>query len=252
MVRNGNRGTQCEPDPRWRPLADAVFDQNFIAPVAFDQNVFAFDYPWANAPATIELVPASRTFLLTLNDGGTIQLPPWQLLKSEILSANALAAVVAHNAVLAVWELMLERFAASVSEGRYRLFARQDDFRAAFQPIPRDHWRLYCVTDWSTGAATAPDGRMVWSTHALCQSVVKSTSGRKPTYDQDLVNGEVRRLFRDFGPFGLQNEPGWRTRADLQERIAQYLLNTMGKCPAKSVLQDIARRALATLNAETA
>jgi hypothetical protein len=249
MVKNGNSG---EPDPRWRPLTDAVFDQTFTAPFAFDQNRFVFEYFWANAPATIELVPVSRTFLLTLNDGGSIQLPPWELLKSENLSANALAAVVARNAILAVWELMLERFAASVCEGRYRLFARHDDFRAAFQPIPRDHWRLYRVTDWSTGAATAPDGRMVWSTHALCQSVVKSPSGRKPIYDQDLVNGEVRRLFRDLGPYGLRRERGWQTRADLQERIAQYLLNTGGQCPSKSVLQKLAKRALATFDAETA
>ena len=250
MVKNGNRGTQSEPDKRWRPLADAVFDQTFRATLDSGQNAFAFDYPWTNAPATIELVPASRAFLLTLNDGETIQLPPWQLLKSENLMANALAAVVARNAVLAVWELMLERFAVSVSEGRCRLFARQDDFRAAFQPIPSDHWRHFRVTDWSTGAATFPDGRLVWSLHALCQSAVKSPSGRKPTYDPDLVNGEVRRLFRVLGPFGLHNEPGWRTRADLEGRIAQYLLKTMRKHPAKSVLQDLARRALATLNAE--
>jgi hypothetical protein len=252
MVKNGNRGEQGEPDKRWRPLADAVFDQSFRTTLDSGQNVFAFDYRWTNAPATIELVPASRAFLLTLNDGETIQLPPWQLLKSENQSANALAAVMAHNAVLAVWELMLERFAVSVSEGRCRLFARPDDFRAAFQPIPSDHWRHFRVTDWSTGAATSPDGRLIWSLHALYQSAVKSPSGRKPTYDQELVNGEVRRLFRDLGPFGLHNESGWRTRADLQERIAQYLLNTVGQCPSKSILQKLAKQALATLNAEVA
>jgi hypothetical protein len=73
-----------------------------------------------SASATIELMPASRAFLLTLNDGETIQLPPWQLLKPENQSANALAAVMAHNAVLAVWELMLERFAVPATSDGWR------------------------------------------------------------------------------------------------------------------------------------
>lgn len=48
-------------------------------------------------------------------------------------------------------------------------------------------------------------------------------SGRRPTYDQDTVNDEVRRLFLCFGRYGREKERGWRVRADLEARIALFL-----------------------------
>jgi hypothetical protein len=71
-------------------------------------------------------------------------------------------------------------------------------------------------------------------------------------YNQDQVNGEVRRLFREFGPCGADKEEGWKTRADLQERIAQFLENTAGQSPSKSTLQDLVKKALLAIKAENA
>lgn len=241
MSTKAKRKAQVGPDPKWRSLTDAIFDENELVS---GENFFRFDYRWTDAPAVIELQRKSRTFKLSFNDGNILQLPPWELLKDENLPANPVAGAFAFKAVKAVWELMLERFAASVLDGRLELFARPDNFRAAFEPIPHDHWRFYHITDWSTGSATDPNGRQVWSIHASRLSLGKSTSGRKPTYNQDQVNGEVRRLFREFGPYGPDKEEGWRTRADLQEKIAQFLVNTMGQNPSKSTLQKLTILAL--------
>jgi hypothetical protein len=120
-----------------------------------------------------------------------------------------------------------------------------NDVNAAFELIPKDHWRLYRVTSWLTGEAIAPDGRKAWSIQALCEPISKSPAGRRPTYDQDQVNGEVRRLYRQFGgPYGPKKEPGWQTRADLEKYIAQFLENTIGQSPAKSTLQDLTKKAI--------
>jgi hypothetical protein len=250
MVKTTKKNLQVEPDPKWRPLADAIF---FHADkMASDHDHFLFDFRWSNAPAAIHIDRRSRTFKLSFNDGSVIQLPPWELLKSENLPANALVAAFTYKSVLTIWELMLKRFAASVAQGQYRLFARLDNFRAAFEPVPRDHWRLYRITNWSTGSATGPDDRRAWNIHAFRQPLVKSPSGRKPLYNQDQVNGEVRRLFREFGPCGADKEEGWKTRADLQERIAQFLENTAGQSPSKSTLQDLVKKALLAIKAENA
>jgi hypothetical protein len=251
MVKPDKRGQQIEPDPKWRPLVDAIFFHNYANELASGQAYFKFDYPWSNAPAAVELDIGSRAFKLSFNDGRVIELPPWELLKSENLPANGLVAAAAHDAVRTSWQFMLERFASAVSDGQYRLFARLDDFRASFEPIPRDHWPIYQVNNWSTGVATAQDGRKAWNIQVLGQSLGKSQSGRKPIYDQDQINGEVRRLFRKLGPYGSDKEAGWQTRADLEGRIAQFLVDTTGQSPAKSTLQSLAKKALDAITVET-
>ena len=140
---------------------------------------------------------------------------------------------------------MLESFACAVDRGRYKLFARLNDVSAGFEPIAKDHWRLYQVTSWLTGEAISPDGRRAWSIQVLCEPVSKSPAGRKPKYDRDQVVGEVRRLYREFGgPYGRDKQPGCQTRADLENRIADFLLATMGEVPSKSTLQDLAKAAI--------
>jgi hypothetical protein len=250
MIRPAKKILQNEPHPKWRSVVDAIFLHT--NEMASGRSRFVFDYRWSNAPASIELDHGSRSFRLSFNDGKLIQLPPWELLKEENLPVDALVGAFAYKSVLATWELMLERFAASVSAGEYRLFARFDSFLAAFEPIPRDHWRLYRITDWSTGSATGPDNRQAWNVHAFRQPLVKSPSGRKPLYNQDQVNGEVRRLFRKFGPYGADKEKGWKTRADLQERIAQFLENTAGQSPSKSTLQVLVKKAMLASEADNA
>src|ERR1700682_5344403 len=233
MVKPNSRRPKVEPDPKWRPLVDAIFLHTYANDLASGQDCFRFDYRWSNAPAAIEVFPGSRSFKLIFNDGRVIELRPWKIQEWENLRITGLAAAIAHKAVLTTWQFMLERFASAVSEGRYALFARLDDLRAPFEPIARDHWPNLQVNDWSTGVATAADGRQVWNIHVLGVSPVKRRIGRTPIYDQDQINGEVRRLFRKFGPFGAGKERGWQTRTDLQERIAQFLLNTSGQSPSK-------------------
>jgi hypothetical protein len=247
MVKITKKSLQVEPDPKWLPIANAIFShQNEMA---LGKNCFLFDYRWSDAPAAIEVDPGSGKFELTFNDGRMIQLPPWEFLKDENLPPG-LAGAFVYKSVCEVWDLMLERFASSVSEGHFKLFGRPETFRAAFEPVPRDHWRLYRITDWSTGSGTGPDGRKAWSIHAFRQPLVKSQSGRRPLYEQDQVNGEVRRLFRHLGPYGQTKEQGWKTRADLQEKIAQFLENIAGQSPSKSTLQVLVKKALLAIEAE--
>jgi hypothetical protein len=250
MVTHDNRELQSEPDPKWRPLADTIFFHTHATTLDAGQCCFTYDFQWSNTPASIELGVGSRTFKLTFNDGRAIEALPWELLKGEKLPLKGLPKIVALNAVRSAWLHMQESFASAISQGQYKVFARLDDFRAPFAALPRDHWRLYRVTDWSTGVAIAPDGQQIWSIH--CESVVKPQSGRKPVYDQDQVDGEVRRLFRQYGPIGSGKEPGWQTHSDLQERIAQFLFDTSGQSPAKSTLQHLVKRALEAVKAETA
>lgn len=249
MVKPDRRNLQLEPDPKWRPLADAIFLHTHTTTLDSGRCCFTYDYPWSNAPASIEHELSSRTFNLTFNDGRVIEALPWDLLNGEKLPLMGLPKIIALNAVGSAWLHMQETFASAISEGRYKVFARLDDFRAPFGALPRDHWRLYRVTDWSTGAAIAPDGQRIWNIH--CQSLVKPQSGRKPIYDQDQVTGKVRRLFRELGPLGDDKKPEWQTRADLEEHIAQFLFDTSGQSPAKSTLQNLVKKALETVQAET-
>jgi hypothetical protein len=247
MVRTENRIPLSEPDPRWQPLADAVFSYNFEHILASGEDHFTFAFRWSDAPAAIELVPATRDFRLIFNDGKIIELPPWQLMNSENLPVRGPAAGLAYNAISTTWGFMLDRFRSAVSDGQHMLFGRFDDLHADFRPIPRDHWCHYHVTDWSTGTASVPGNRQVWNIHTFRRPLVKPPSGRPPVYDQEQIEGEVRRLFRRFGNYGSGKELGWRTRADLEERVAQFLVETVGQSPAKSTLQNRVKKALETI-----
>jgi hypothetical protein len=248
MVKRDKHNLQVEPDPNWQPLADAIFSYAHANELNDGQACFQFDYKWADAPSTIELDLASRKFQLKLNDGRVFQQIPWDL--RENLPRGALLAALTQKAVSTTWRHMVERFSAAVSAGKFNLFARFDSFRAPFEPIPKDHWCLYRVTNWSTGAAIAPDDRQIWNVHGYVQAAVKSGAGRKPIYDQDQINGEVRKLFRLYGRYGPDQEIRWRTRADLEERIAQYLFDSKGQTPSKSLLQDRVKKALEAVKSE--
>ena len=250
MITHDNRELQIEPDPKWRPLADAIFFHTHTTTLDAGQCCFTHDFQWSNTPASIELGLSSRTFKLTFNDGRVIDAPPWELLKGEKLPLIGLPKIVALNTVRSAWLHMQESFASAISEGQYKVFARLDDFRAPFAALPRDHWRLYHVTDWSTGVAIAPDDQQIWNIH--CLSPVKSQAGRKPFYDQDQVNAKVRRLFRERGPYGPDRDAGWQTRADLEEQVAQFLFKTCGQSPVKSTLQILVQKARKAVEAETA
>jgi hypothetical protein len=249
MVETNQRKTLIEPESNLRPLADAIFSNAYIDLLKSGHGFFKFDLPWTNAPASVELEVDSHVFRLQFNDGRLVQGTPWDLLERQILPGN-LPSFVAHNAIRAVWEKMLESFASAVARGRHRLFARLGDVNAAFEPIPKDHWRHYRVTSWLTGEAIAPDGRKAWSMHVLSEQISRSPAGRKPVYDQDQVNGEVRRLYRELGPYGPNEERGWQTRADLEGRVAQFLLATMGQIPSKSTLQELVKKAEQAVKAD--
>jgi hypothetical protein len=245
MVKIAKRRVQVEPDPKWLPVADAVFLHS-------SREHFTLSYRWSNAPRAIEVDHGSRTFRLHFNDGGVIQLPPWEFLKDDDEPQNGLAGAFVFWSVSEVWNLLIQRFARSVSEGHYKLFGRPETLQAAFEPIPRDHWNLYRIADWSNGTASSPDGRCVWSIHACPQSQAKHQSGRPSIYDQETVDDEVRRLFRCFGRYGREKEKGWRVRADLEDRIAQFLSHRTGQVPVKSTLQDLVKKALLKIDAESA
>jgi hypothetical protein len=232
-----------EPAPGWVPLACAVFSHP-------GPSCFEFDFPWTNAPASIELDVDALVFQLKFKDGRLVQGSPWDLMESPVFQSG-LPSLVAYKAIWTVWDVMCESFARAVDRSHYKLFARLNDVNAGFEPIAQDHWRLYRVTSWLTGEATAPDGRKAWSIQALSKSISKSPAGRKPKYDRDQVVGEVRRLYREFGgPYGLDKEPGWQTRTDLENRIADFLSTTTGDVPAKSTLQDLAKAAIEAIKDE--
>jgi hypothetical protein len=247
MVKIAKQRLQLEPDPKWQPIADAIFLH--AGETSSSVENFRFNFRWSDAPAAIAVHHGSRIFELTFNDSRVLRLPPWEFFKDENLPPGFAGAFV-YRSVSEVWDLMVQRFARSVSEGHFKLFGRPQTFRAAFEPIPRDHWDLYHITDWFSGSALGPDGRQIWNIHASRPSVGKSKAGRKPIYDQDPINALVRRLYRDLGPFGPDKEKGWRTATDLQEKIAQFLVNTVGQCPAKSVLQKQAARAIEAIEAD--
>ncbi|WP_342711279.1 hypothetical protein AAFG13_04780 [Bradyrhizobium sp. B124] len=249
MIKTTREALRARPDPKWRSVADAVFLE--FSELSPNQRRFSLDYRWTNAPVSVDVDSASRTFKVSFRNGGAIQLPPWELLKAENLPENALVAALVFKSVSAIWHSMIDQFAASVVEGNYRLFGRLDDPRSGFEEIPCDHWRLYRVTDWLAGSGTGPEQRRAWSLHALRQSLLKVSSGRKPVYDQDLVNDEVQRLFKTHGRFGPGKKKGWRTRADLEERIAQFFYNKLRKSPSKSVLQKLAARGIEAYEAKS-
>jgi hypothetical protein len=249
MGKTGKQEPHLTPDRKWLPLLDGLIHHASTTAIEF-ASVEMGNQRWSDLPRAIKPSTRFRSIALVFNDGGAVEVEPWELLRDEVLPSNP-AQRATLNAVRQAWRVMTESFGSAISSGRYALYGRSD-LNAGFAPIPPDDWVLYRVVDWSSGRAIAPDGREVWSIHTLFPRGPKPQSGRKPVYDQDQINGEVRRLLRKFGPYGPDKEQDWQTRADLEERVAQFLFDTLGQSPAKSTLQDRVKRALAAIEAETA
>jgi hypothetical protein len=248
MITTSKQHQHLVPDPRWLPLIDGLIHHTSTT----ELNLATFELggqSWKDLPRTIGPSARSRALRLVFNDGGAIDVQPWELFSKDGRHLDSAQAVTL-NAVRRAWRAVVESFGSAVLKERYILFGRFDDFRAEFEQIPSDHWLLYNIMDWSTGRAIAPDGCEVWSIHVYCPTLENPRLGRKRSYDRDQVAGEIRRLFHKLGRYGPDKEPGWQTRADLEEQIAQFLLNTTGQTPAKSTLQGLVKEALRALEAE--
>jgi hypothetical protein len=236
----------------WVPLSQAIFECFWKDELENGANQIHLQYRSQFAPRTLAINTTAQTLRLVLSDGSVFEGPPWEFLSiTERLPGNAVAAALLHKCVGEVWSAMNDAFGKKVSSSTVSLFARMDDFRAEFVPIPSDHWSFYKVTDWKNGAAIARDGRVIFSIHAKFANVTGSGSaGRRPTYDQDQVNGEVKRRIKEKGVPGRDRESGWQSEADLQAAVADFLRNTTGKIPVKSTLQRLVKNALNELKSE--
>jgi len=224
-------------DPGWVSLSQAVFDSFWKNELKTGADGIHLRYTSPFAPKTVEINAPSQTLRFTFSDGSSFEAPPWDFLrKSETLPYDAFAAALLHKAVGEIWDTMNHSFNRKVSSRVVSLFARMDDFRAPFASIPSDHWSIYRVTDWENGTAVAHDAGIA--------AKKVNIPGRKPLFDQDQINGEVRRAIKIKGFPERGGEVGWQSRADLERLIGGYCLRTTGKEPARSTLQTLAERAL--------
>ncbi|MET4297066.1 hypothetical protein ABIB06_007841 [Bradyrhizobium sp. LB8.2] len=230
----------------WIPLRRAVYESFWKHELENGTHLIQLRFTSRFAPLKAELGLSDQTLKFLFWDGSVFEGTPWDFLnKSETLPPHAFAAAFLHKTVGEIWDKMNDAFNRRVSSGGIVLFARMDDFRAQFIPIPADQWSYYRVTDWEKGTALAHDGRSLCSVHAKLVDAKVNTPGRQPFYDQDQINGEVRRAIKSKGLPERGGETGWQSRADVERLVRDFCYRTTGKEPARSTLQILAKEALA-------
>jgi hypothetical protein len=205
----------------------------------------------------------TQQFCFVTPSGGLYATHPWKILeviRRKVPSPTGPPPMSDHEAFLqrvltatcAVWrDDILAEFDRKAAGGSIKLYGRLEKTTSPFVRVAPDIWLQVEVHDWINGNARAADATDIWSIHSDAGIISRSsTSGRKPTYDQSEVNGEVKRRIKEKG-FPLRNgEPGWQSEADLQDAVANFLRNTTGKVPVKSTLQRLVKNALICIKAE--
>lgn len=232
-------------DPGWVSLRQAVFECFWKHELKNGVDRIHLQYTSPVAPKNVEISATDQTLKFVFLDGSIFEGAPWDFLhESERLPRDAFAAALLHKAVREIWNTMNDCFNRKVSSRAVSLFARMDDFRAQFASIPSDHWSIYRVTDWEKGTAVAPDGRCIYSVHAKISAKKVNIPGRQPLYDQDQINGEVRRAIKTKGFPERGGEVGWQSHADVERLIQGFCRRMFGKEPVRSTLQNLADKAL--------
>ena len=230
--------------PGWVSLRQAVFECFWKFRLKDGADRVQLDYESSFAPNAVEIDVTAQILRFIFLDGSIFEGAPWDLLTNDdLLHPNAIAGALMYNSVAAIWDMMKIDFNRKVSDGAVALFARADDFQAPFASVPPDHWSLYTVTNWENGTAVARDGHYLFSVHA--ETVARSSPrGRSPTFDQDQINGAVRRAIKARGFPDRTGDSGWQSRADVERLIRDYCRKLTGKEPARSTLQTQAKKAL--------
>jgi hypothetical protein len=68
--------------------------------------------------------------------------------------------------------------------------------------------------------------------------------GAPQIYDYGQIRGEAFRQFKQRGLPSRDGDKGWQTRADLEKQIENFCDSIYGRRPAKSTLQNLAKRAI--------
>jgi hypothetical protein len=255
---------------RHLPLYKAVFKYPIIKNISYN---FFVEGVLGTTAESVEIDHAKCTFTIKLSPGLIFQGSPWDLLNRpppypvldepngveknwrpfdiEMRDHSAIPGLNMIRMTEAAWNQLVAKFNEGVAEGEIALCARVDHYGAPFTAIPSDVWPLFSITNWKAGTAFGPEGARLWSVHAeILPHRTRARAGAKPTYDQDEINAVVKRELKKRGGRPTPNgDLGWQSEADLQSVVADWLLRTMGKVPAKSTLQILVKKALSTIPA---